>query len=415
MLTAEELAARRIAIAGSADLQALQARLVERSTPLLAGLPRIPTGKALLSVDGGVCSKDGATLTFDPRSEGGHRCPTCGTIYEGERHDGWWAKYQHLWLAERAAELATLVAVGEDDAPAARARDILSQYGDRYVRYPNRDNVLGPSRLFFSTYLESILDLELSRRGMAAARGGRARRADLASRSPGGRRSRESTSGEFDEGFSNRQVWNNAALIAIAIWFEDEDLARRAIESETGLVAQLRGFRGDGMWYEGENYHLFALRGLLTGAAWARQAGVDFFGGPRLREAMERALLAPARSALPDLTFPARKDARYGVSLAQPMYLKSREVARGAWDLRPSTRGSASDAVSPQAPQLYGVATCMTLPGPRLRPRHRAARCRGGHCCPCPPNCPCWSSRRRRRARFSRIKAWLFSELKGAT
>ena len=25
-----------------------------------------------------------------------------------------------------------------------------------YLEYPNRDNVLGPSRLFFSTYLESI-------------------------------------------------------------------------------------------------------------------------------------------------------------------------------------------------------------------------------------------------------------------
>src|SRR6266540_3992736 len=28
--------------------------------------------------------------------------------------------------------------------------------------------------------------------------------------------------GEFDEGFSNRQTWNNAALTAIAVWFEDE-------------------------------------------------------------------------------------------------------------------------------------------------------------------------------------------------
>ena len=353
MLTAEELAARRVAIAGSADLQALQARLVERSAPLLARLPRIPTGKALLSVDGGVCSKDGATLTFDPRSEGGHRCPTCGTTYEGERHEGWWAKYQHLWLAERAAELATLVAVGEDDAPAARARDILSQYGDRYLRYPNRDNVLGPSRLFFSTYLESIWILNYLAAAWLLREAG-------ALDEPTSRAVHQVADeaanliGEFDEGFSNRQVWNNAALIAIAIWFEDEDLARRAIESETGLVAQLRGFRGDGMWYEGENYHLFALRGLLTGAAWARQAGVDFFGGPKLREAMERALLAPARSALPDLTFPARKDARYGVSLAQPMYLESWEVARGASglsSLEPWLR--VLYGAPPQAPQLY--------------------------------------------------------------
>ena len=31
--------------------------------------------------------------------------------------------------------------------------------------------------------------------------------------------------GEFDEGFSNRQTWHNAALAAIAVWFEDEELA----------------------------------------------------------------------------------------------------------------------------------------------------------------------------------------------
>ena len=31
-------------------------------------------------------------------------------------------------------------------------------------------------------------------------------------------------------------------------------------------------------------------------------------------------------TALPDLTFPARKDSRFGVSLAQPMYLELWEV-----------------------------------------------------------------------------------------
>ena len=114
----------------------------------------------------------------------------------------------------------------------------------------NRDNVLGPSRLFFSTYLESIWILNYLAAAWLLREAG-------ALDEPTSRAVHQVADeaanliGEFDEGFSNRQVWNNAALIAIAIWFEDEDLARRAIESETGLVAQLRGFRGDGMWYEG--------------------------------------------------------------------------------------------------------------------------------------------------------------------
>src|SRR5207302_1169002 len=179
MVTAEALAARRQEIAGSSDLQALLAHLVARAAPLLERLPPIPTVKALLSADGGICPDDGAALEFDPWSPHQHRCPRCGKTWSGERHDRYWARFQHLWVADRAANLI----------------------------------------------------------------------------------------GEFDEGFSNRQTWNDAALAAIAVWFEDAELAARAIESPTGLLAHLaRGFGRDGLWYEGENYHLFALRGLLTGA-----------------------------------------------------------------------------------------------------------------------------------------------------
>ena len=113
--------------------------------------------------------------------------------------------------------------------------------------------------------------------------------------------------GEYDEGFSNRQTWHNAALASIAVWFEDGDLAARAIEGQTGILAHLlQGFGEDGMWYEGDNYHLFALRGQLLALGWARLAGVDVLGDPRLAARVAAALRAPALTALPDFTFPAR-------------------------------------------------------------------------------------------------------------
>ena len=94
-----------------------------------------------------------------------------------------------------------------------------------------------------------------------------------------------------------------------------------------GIIAHLvRGFGEDGMWFEGENYHLFALRGQLVAMGWAAQAGVDVLADPRLAARLASALWAPAVTALPDYTFPARKDSRYGVSLAQPMYLELWEV-----------------------------------------------------------------------------------------
>jgi len=352
VVTREDIERRRDALASSEMLRTLEARLRARATRVLSAPPVIPEAKGALSADGGFCPADGSVLVFDPWSPGAHRCPACGAAQSGRRHDQWWARHQHLWLAERAAEMATVAVLGH--APAARgASHLLVEYGRRYLRYPNRDNVLGPSRLFSSTYLESIWVLNyLAAAWLLRETGALDDEAAAAVHQVADEAA--NLIGEFDEGFSNRQTWNNAALTAIAVWFEDEELGRRALESETGLTAHLRGYRTDGLWYEGENYHLFAVRGLVTGAAWARHAGVDFASDPALAPALERALLAPSRSALPDLTFPARKDARYGVSLAQPMYLDTWEVALGRAD---SEQGrawlAALYAAAPQPQQLF--------------------------------------------------------------
>jgi hypothetical protein len=329
VVTAEELAARARVVRESQDLRALLEHLRRRAQPLLERMPTIPEHKALVSADGGVCPEDGTVLTFDPWSPTEHRCPRCSKTWRGERHDRHWTRYQHLWLAERAAHLATLS--GLDDRTqgqpaAARAREILTAYAERYWRYPNRDNLLGPSRLFFSTYLESVWICNYL---AAAALLRAADQLDDATARGVNQVAEEAATliGDYDEGFSNRQSWNNAALAAVAVWFEDEDLAKRAIESETGLIAHLmRGYGRDGMWYEGENYHLFALRGLLTGTGWARLAGVDFSADQRLAARLHAALHAPALTALPDYTFPARKDARFGVSLAQPAFIELWEI-----------------------------------------------------------------------------------------
>jgi hypothetical protein len=351
MVTAEELTARREEIAAAPDLAALRAHLTERAAPLLARLPPIPETKALLSTDGGICPEDGVAFVFDPWNPTAHRCPRCGKTFTGERHDRHWARYQHLWLAERAAHLATLAALGDDARAADRAREILRAYAQRYFRYPNRDNVLGPSRLFFSTYLESIW---IGNYVVAAVLLRASGKLDHATAQEVSRVADEAANliGEFDEGFSNRQTWNNAALAAIAGWFEDEDLAKRAIEGPTGLLEHLlRGFGRDGMWYEGENYHLFALRGFLTGAAWARLAGVDIFAEPKLAARIRAALLAPALTALPDFSFPARKDSRFGVSLAQPAYLELWEI--GLANLRERGAGSGTSEIASWLAALY--------------------------------------------------------------
>ncbi|MEO7136499.1 MAG: heparinase II/III family protein [Gemmatimonadales bacterium] len=325
MLTAEELEQRRSEIEAAPELSALLQRLVERAAPVLERMPPVPGFKALLSADGGVCPDDGTRLEFDPWSPAAHRCSRCGKQFTGERHDRAWAHYQHLWLAERAVHLAAVAVLAGHEAAAGRANQLLRAYSG-YLDYPNRDNVLGPSRLFFSTYLESIWIGNYLAAAMLLREGGLL---DDASAQVVAMVADEAANliGEFDEGLSNRQTWHNAALASIAVWFEDEELASRVVEGGSGIVAHLlHGFGEDGMWYEGDNYHLFALRGQLLAMWWARKAGVDMLADPLLAQRLARALRAPAATALPDSTFPARKDSRFGVSLAQPMYLELWEI-----------------------------------------------------------------------------------------
>jgi heparinase II/III-like protein/cellulose/xylan binding protein with CBM9 domain len=365
MVTAELLATRRDAIVSSPDLAGLADHLGRRNAPVLERMPPVPEVKALLSVDGGRCPADGTVLRFDPWSPEEHVCPACGKKQTGPRHHRAWAKLQHLWLAERAVELAALAALTDHqpDAAARRAADLLRAYGERYFRYPNRDNVLGPSRLFFSTYLESIWILNYLSAALLLREAGRL---DEATERSAHEVAEEAANliGDFDEGFSNRQTWNDAALCAIAVWFEDEALAQRAVQGETGLIAHLRGYRGDGMWYEGENYHLFALRGMLTGVGWAALAGMDFWGEPELARALATALRAPALTALPDFTFPARKDARFGISLAQPMYLELWETGFGRLKGQEQGAESTEQGADGSADQLVAWLHALYSSGP---------------------------------------------------
>jgi Heparinase II/III-like protein len=322
VLTLDELDLRREVVEGAPDLVALLRRLQARTRLVVERDPAVPSTKGMLTADGGVCPADGTMLSFNPWSPSAHRCPRCDNAWRGERHDWRWAWQQHLWLAERMAEAAAIGVLAREDAVLEWAAGKMAAYAARYFELPNRDNVLGPSRLFSSTYLESVWLTSYLAAGFMLREAGALEDPALEAV---GRVAEEAVNliGEFDEGLSNRQTWHNAALAAAAVWFGDEELAQRAVTGPRGLVGHLvDGFRSDGLWYEGENYHLFALRGLLTGAAWARQAGVEFFDEDASRERLALALRAPALTALPTGDFPARKDSRFGVSLAQPMYLE---------------------------------------------------------------------------------------------
>jgi len=314
LLDNEKIEARRQATRSGAPLAPLYDSLASELEPLVGKAPYIPAAKALLSRAGGRCELDGATLDFDPASPHAHRCPTCGTIHRGETHDRAWITSYQLWLAERSVHAALFCGLRGDHRHGELARDILRAYADGYLRYPNRDNVLGPTRLFFSTYLESIWLLQICIAADLLAHTGDQATADLV-------RDRivEPSSAliaEYDEGLSNRQVWNNAALLASAALRSDADAFDRLIDGDSGVRAHLSvALLDDGTWYEGENYHQFALRGLWYGVTLCEASGRRL--PTELAARFNRAFEAPFLTALPDFTMPSRKDSQYAVSLRQ--------------------------------------------------------------------------------------------------
>ena len=322
LLREEALEARRGVAAGplapladslNADLEAVLAR------PLF-----IPEEKARMSRAGGRCPNDGMVLDFDPFAPRAHRCSTCATVFDTDAHYRWWVMSYQLWLAERAVHASVLHLLRDDERAATFARTVLQRYTDLYPRYPNADNVLGPTRPFFSTYLESIwlLQLCVAASALDSADGASAITDDLRERviGPSAQLVRS-----YDEGASNRQVWNAAALAAAARLLGDRALLHHAILGPSGIAAHLEhGLLADGSWYEGENYHLFAHRGLWYGVTLANAAGMQLDADLVAR--FDEGSATPFLTALPDLTFPARRDSQYGVSLRQWRFAEMAEL-----------------------------------------------------------------------------------------
>src|SRR5205823_3982822 len=120
------------------------------------------------------------------------------------------------------------------------SRRVLAEYAERYLSYPNRDNVLGPTRLFFSTYLESIwlLQICVATDLLELSGGGDSLGAAVRDRIVEPSRARIAS---YDEGASNRQVWNAAALAAAARMLGDHDAVERAVGGPSGVQSHLRG------------------------------------------------------------------------------------------------------------------------------------------------------------------------------
>ncbi len=318
-----DVASRRLAVAAGGPWAALADELASELSVLLRHELPIPAHKARMTRIGGRCPVHGSYLEFDPWSPHSHQCVACGQAYVGKEHDEWWSMGAQLWTVERAVHAATLYLLRGDEVHAALAAKILSELADRYLEWPNRDNVLGPSRPFFSTYLESIWLLNICH-ALDLLEAANAPQVDKLGRSLRERVIRPSSEliAGFHEGTSNRQVWNEVALLSALHSLQDDASMMLRLDSKGGLPwLMTHGLLEDGTWFEGENYHVFAHRGLWYGVNLLRArvaSGDDEFVLPEnLERRFSSGYLTPFLGLLPDDTLPSRRDSPYAVSVRQ--------------------------------------------------------------------------------------------------
>jgi hypothetical protein len=296
-------------------LRALAQGLEQELAPLWHQPFPVPHRKARLTRRGGRCAVDGTPLTIDPWRPHTHECPACGATYTGLEHDDWWAMGAQLWCAERVLHSAMLGAMQQRDDLIAMSLRGLDALTTAWPTYPNEDNALGPTRPFFSTYLESVwlLNLSLAAQVLAHHTGAHVavqRFCDTVAEPS------RTIIRSFPEGHSNRQAWHVAARMAAGALLGDERELEQAYAGPAGLLELLeQGLLPDGSWYEGENYHLFAHRGLWYGVMLAESHGRAL--PEALRARFHAGFRTPLLGLLPDGTFPSRRDSRYATSVHQ--------------------------------------------------------------------------------------------------
>ena len=272
------------------------------------------------------CPADNTLLRQDPFNPRDHSCPTCGRNYTDEPYFRAWVTFFQTYLSQRAVEMGIAYGVTGDPSYAAAIRAILLDYARHYADYPLVDCVLGPTRLFQSTYIESLWLASLAAaadfaRDTIPADEWRLIRDELFL--PAAR-----VILDYDEGDNNRQAMNNAALGFVGLLCQEPSLVEHALHGPHGWLHHVgQSVLEDGMWYEGDNYHFATLPALINLAEGMTRNGLDLYGTEVGDRSLKMMFDAPLVDLYPDLTFPARKDSRYASPLGQRWYAGMYELA----------------------------------------------------------------------------------------
>ncbi len=265
-----------------------------------------------------VCPQHGARLvTGKPIGEWKweHICPIDQEIFLGDisrpdrDFDGVALSRIHTGYANDVRDSGLLYQVTRQPQYAARAREILLAYADRYLSFPLH-TIHGESRIGGGRVGPQTLDEAVWLIPMAQG-------ADLIwdTLSAGDRRTlaeklflpaARDVILPHRLGVHNIQNWKNSAVGLSGLLLGDDSLINDAIDDpDRGYRTQMaKGVQDDGVWFEGAwGYHFYTLNALWPLVEAAHNCGIDLYGEP-----LKKMFDAPIRLAMPDLRLPAFND-----------------------------------------------------------------------------------------------------------
>ena len=316
LLDAEGIAQLKQRIAAAPWAKASWDSLVADSAGALASPVELPPRGGNWSHNY-VCPEHGARLKQGRKLgpwQWEHSCPVGPHSLRGNPtkashdFDGNAISAAHAQLARQIVDHGLVYQVTGDARHAARAREILLAYADRYTGYPLHDNQgkAGRGGRVASQSLTEAGWLTVFTQGAdlvwtTLSDADRTAITDKVLRPA------------LDEiilprqlGIHNIQCHHNSAIGLVGFLLGDEKLIARAIDDPVrGYHQQMeKGVLGDGMWTEGSSgYHFYTLAGLWQLTEAARNCGRDLYG-----RKLQSMFDGPLALAMPDFVLPDFND-----------------------------------------------------------------------------------------------------------
>jgi hypothetical protein len=276
-----------------------------------------------------VCPKHGARLTTGKRVgdwRWEHICPVDKEVLQGDPSkpetdfDGCVLSGMHSRYADAVRNDGVLYQVTRDPRYAARAREILLAYADRYLSYPLHD-IHGAAKVGGGRVGPQTLDEAVWLIPMAQG-------ADLIWDTLSADDQKTIAEKLFlpaardvilphRMGVHNIQNWKNSAVGLTGFLLGDDALIHAAIDDPArGYRTQMaKGVQGDGVWFEGAwGYHFYTMNAVWPLVEAARNCGTDLYGEP-----LKKMFEAPVRLAMPNGMLPAFNDSTE-VSVKNELY-----------------------------------------------------------------------------------------------